>query len=565
METFTKSLGPLISEPMQNSTQQSVSLPQRIETYPSQNKRRQSHNKQITLIKFDDEDNNGDEIQSYFNKKAFLTYNEAGLNNEKSMTEQQEKATNRTFIKKRKKTISFEIQNSERILRKKKYLQKCSQDSEIMNFVILKQKSILQKLIFFLKKFLISHILSALLSVLFIIIQTEYGKYCYMAPVCICNDDLTTKTYVSIKEYFSYWIIWILSLIQSVFIRDIYQNQTNYFKVMFFVIVTTFTFFWVIFSKEANYIPLIHYVVLLLANFFFQFWGLFRLKKSFKEKILIFMKLNQLPFIIFFNYLFFLFLYRKINESLIARFSETVAMNLVNLYISFYTLAFTYSLKKMLLNYSQYLIKLSHRNTQTIINLMRILLTLFVSIPTANLLKMDIRDWGGWFLIVSYINIMMGFYFKVDFMRFFFEKIKLCITHAKTESKINPLDEKNRIYVQKLLCGCVLDVQLICCFRLIILYVSNRWEGAFFEPKFYLNCEFEINRENFHINLWGVVILVVLNVLMAVFIFFYMIKKKNLIILYKIKHNFLYNVYLVYLSHVFFEAMINMFYLYIPS
>jgi len=187
-----------------------------------------------------------------------------------------------------------------------------------------------------------------------------------------------------------------------------------------------------------------------------------------------------------------------------------------------------------------------------------------MSIPASNLLKMDIYDWGGWLLLVSYGNFLLGFYFKIDLIGFFYLKLRKLFTKCCKEST-QQIDEKNKIYIEKLFSGCVLDIQLVCCFRLIILYLSKRWSGAHFHGNYYKDCSFEIEPENFQMSLWGLLALIMINLGLAVFIFFYMIRKKNLLILYKIKHNYLYNVYFLYLTHIYFEGNLNMFYFYLPQ
>ena len=460
-------------------------------------------------------------------------------------------------------------------LKNKNFLMKCSQDSEIMKFIILKKKSFLEKLFFFFKKFMISHIISSLLSVFFIIIQNFYGKYCYMSN-CLCDDDLLIKTFVAFKEFFTYWIIFIIYIIQSIFVKKLFGEKTNFFKGFYLIICSIFTISLVIFSKESNYFYLLHYIFYFFLCVFLELWGLVHLKEKFKEKIMIFIRINTFPIVIFGNYLFYLLIYRKINEFILLNFEQKQGKNLISLYVTFYTLIITYFLKKIVLNYSEFLLNLSQRNTSAIINLMRISLCIFVSITISNLLKMDINDWGGWFLLISYTNLLINFYFRIDFMWIFFTKLKekiknmcflnkLNVKKTETDEKNEKKKNKNRSYIKKLLSGCVLDIQVVSCFRIAILFLSNRWSGSFFEGNFYLNCKFEVNNEKFHMNFWGLIAVIGINTIMAMFLYWYMIKTKNLIMLYKMKHNLFYNLYFLFLIHVFLEAMINMFYFYIPS
>jgi len=450
---------------------------------------------------------------------------------------------------------------------KKRNLQKCSQESEIMQFVMLRNKNFLKKILFFIRKFVISHICAALLSAFFILIQEYYGKYCYMPPNCLCHDDLRIKTYVFFKEYVSYWMIYIIFFMQSIFTNQLFSQSSFFKKGLFLLIATLFSCFWIVFSSESNYSPLFHYIFLILLCFIFEIYELLKKSQNSKEKFMIFIKINQFAFVIMLNYMFYLFIYEKVNSVLLYKFGEEYAKNVINFYISIYTLTITYCLKRIVLNYSKFLIKLSRRNTQAILHAMRSALCLFISFPASNILKMKISDWGGWFLICSYGNFLMGVYFKVDFFGILIEQIKKIFKkkEKKNAEQKDFVDEKNRIYIEKLLSGCVLDIQLICCLRMLILYFGKRWSGSFFRGEFYKNCKFEIDNDEFQINAWGIIVLVLINMSLAIFVFFYMIKKQNQLILYKIKHNFLVNVYMIFLNHEFLEAMINMFYLYIPK
>ena len=286
---------------------------------------------------------------------------------------------------------------------------------------------------------------------------------------------------------------------------------------------------------------------------------------SFKESFKAFMRINQVGFIIFSNYLFYVFIYNMINDYLFKTLSYEFATNLINLYVSIYILTITFFLKKFVIKYAEFLIKLNQRNTYAIINMMRFVLCLFVSIPASNLLKLNVEEWGGWLLLMSYCNFLLGFYFRVDLLDILIKKVKLCFKIKEKIEEINIGDVKNKAYIEKLFSGCMLDLQIICCFRLIILYFTKRWLGAFLKGDYYINCKFQINDKFFYINIWGLSAIVTVNIVLAIFIFYYMNKSKNLLLLYKIKHNFFYNVFFLFVTHSYFEGNLNMFYSYFPS
>ena len=145
-------------------------------------------------------------------------------------------ALSRRDLMKKKRSVTFaEFPNGTQ-KKPNLHLQKCSQESEIMKFIILRKKSFFQKMLFFSKKFLTCHLISGLFSLLFIAIQNKYSKYCYLPPNCICNDDFEVKIFTSVKEYFTYWIIYILAIIQALFLKDLFLERTILCKTLFFFI-----------------------------------------------------------------------------------------------------------------------------------------------------------------------------------------------------------------------------------------------------------------------------------------------------------------------------------------
>ena len=473
----------------------------------------------------------------------------------------------------RKRSVSFaNIPEKKRpakafTISKFEYLQRCSKESEIMKYIVLRKKPFLSKMLFFLKKFIIYHIFAALLSLLFIGIQGKYSKYCNMSPNCFCNDDLLVKVFVAFKEFFIYWIIYIIAIIQSAIIRDLFHEKTTLMKIIFFCLSSIFTLFYVILTPEENYTSLYVYMFYMFLVFTMEFYSFYRIKLSLKKAVLTFLKINQVAFLIFFNYIFYRYFYKSINDSILTHMSSNNSKNIINLYLSLYTLVISFFLKKFVLIYSEFLILLNQRNTYAVINIMRITLCLFMSLPAANLLKFDIYDWGGWLLLLSFGNFLMGFYFKIDFLDILFKLIKKIFKISQNlDLKRRTTEEiKCKNYIEKLFSGCVLDIQLVSCFRLIILYCSKHWGASYINTQFYKDCSFEVEGSLFIMSLWGVMSILIINVSLAVFIFFYMIRMRNLLILYKIKHNFVYNVYFLFLTHMFFEANLNMFYLHLPT
>lgn len=522
----------------------------------------------LSIIHFDDDDEISQKkniehgkpfFQEFLNKNQAISINLDNFENHEN--KYSDNLSRRDFSKKKRSVTFADLPNIANMTLKKTNtnFQKCSQESEIMRYIILKKQSFPQKMLFFCKKFVTSHIISGFFSLLFIAIQNKYSKYCFMPPNCLCHDDIVVKIYTAFKEFFSYWIIYIMAIIQAVFLKDFFQDKTNKFKIFFFLTTSLSAFLFVVFSKENYYYPVILYAEFLILVFILELYFLLKIK-SFKKAIFDFLQINQVGIVIFVNYIFYAFFYKRVNDAIIESFPDKFSQNIINLYISIYTLIVTYILKIFVINYSVFLIKTNKRNTYAIISMMRISLCLFMSIPAANLVKMKIDDWGGWVLLFSYGNFLLGFYFKIDIANYIFSKVKKCF-RAQSPRRLSRESVKNYSYVKKLFSGCVLDVQLICCFRIIILYLSNRWFGAYTNGIYYKDCSFEINEDAFEISQWGFIALILINTILALFIFFYMIKMKNLLILYKIKHNFLYNVYFLFLTHCYFEANLNMFYL----
>lgn len=162
----------------------------------------------LTIIHFDDEPSENQKNHSVSRGEyPPLT----SIINERPDNNDLDESSKREWLDLRKKTVNFAIVEEKinaTAFKNLLKLQRCSQESEIMKYIILKKKPIWMKMIFFLKKFIIYHIFSTLISLLFMGVQKQYGQYCFMSPNCICRDRIFVKIFTAFKEYFTYWILY---------------------------------------------------------------------------------------------------------------------------------------------------------------------------------------------------------------------------------------------------------------------------------------------------------------------------------------------------------------------
>ena len=106
--------------------------------------------KQLSIIRFEEQNDN----ENYCKNKE--SKYEITINEIKFSSEPQERSRQPTFnLRTKNKSVSFalNVQNNLKARRKFQNYQKCSEESEIMQFVLLKNKNFLKKLLFFIRKF----------------------------------------------------------------------------------------------------------------------------------------------------------------------------------------------------------------------------------------------------------------------------------------------------------------------------------------------------------------------------------------------------------------------------
>ena len=182
--------------------------------------------------------------------------------------------------------------------------------------------------------------------------------------------------------------------------------------------------------------------------------------------------------------------------------SEHLAESFFALVLALYCTFFKFLLQKFCWIYYQNLSIESQDfdlNNLRISILMRFSCCYYVAMNTVVILNMNLDNWGGWILILNYLNFLILSYSNWDIIGDIIRKIKTCF-FQKIAQKKTPT--RKFIEFQKVFSGCSLDIQLICIMRLLVMSFWRRWSTGPGIPLFYKNCSFEIV-DTYEMNFWG--------------------------------------------------------------
>jgi hypothetical protein len=165
---------------------------------------------------------------------------------------------------------------------------------------------------------------------------------------------------------------------------------------------------------------------------------------------------------------------------------------------------------------------------------------------------MKIDNWGFWILSLNYLCFLIQTYSNWDIIGDIISKIKACFLKKMEKSK---RDSTKFLEFQKIFSGCSLDIQIICIMRLLVMNFWRRWSLGPGNAFFYKNCNFEIV-DTYQMNVWGIIVLIVMNVIILAFIMIYMKSKKIVLFFYK-PYSLIANVFLFFCLHVLIEVQIQ--------
>lgn len=378
------------------------------------------------------------------------------------------------------------------------------------------------------KVYLFPNILAILFTCVVKAFMGNYPIKCPFPPTCICLD-LTYRFIFCLQDLLTYWMMWIILIL-----LEIYQKLCRFITLALSV---SFIFIFYFCSEAQGFSWAGIYSFLLLLRFF----RLLLINKSRGWKIL----WNSYCYfgssmLLMLNYLFFLFLAQKIQNE--------IKRPWIDIFYSFYFLFFFLVLKHSLVNFGMYSYHLNYQNQQQnflLVSGARISLSYCISFMTAPFLKFQLQDPSQYLVIFSYCNNLISLYTRFNFFQFIFLKIWYRLKNPKIFPKNNVKNtEKEEKSIEKIISGCTLDITFINSIRLIIYHF---WPGNLL----YSNCVFEES------NLAGILILIFINLILAISIFIFMIKKGKALFSYRGKLNPYVNTYLLFLTNILCELNIS--------
>ena len=443
----------------------------------------------------------------------------------------------------------------------KKDTRKSSIKSFFSQYMVLSNYGLSKKLYFFSRNILLSHMMAYLLTILKILIQVEIKQYCWVADKCSCNNDIHIKLYSSIMDCLTCWAFYFIINSKTVFILKEYRH-VKWLKILYFSISSLFVLIYSIVIDEKDYNSIHIYIIEMILPLLLFMVYLYTLKFSIKVWLKNFLRANALHIFVFGNYLLIRFIVPVLKEDLIVGISDFWSKNIKQLIVVAYFNVFFIGMKHCLLIY--YLFALEQKqacNEQNIenidytsaVSLMRFAVGFCFSINLSSILNMSYNDFGGWILLLFYIHFVVKTYLNYDILEKTYNLFKGML-HKSSSLPIENHAEK--VYFEKLYSGCMLDFQLIAISRMLYWYYGKRWFSISFILEYIDDCEFSISK-SFEITTFGFISALLINILLLAVIVGYMIKRRKILLEYKSRNQFFYNIFFLFLLHAFFEGCIQ--------
>lgn len=436
---------------------------------------------------------------------------------------------------------------------------KKNRGTELISNILAKQVNCLHLFKLLFKEFFSYHILSGCLTLLIIIFQIQFAKTCYLYPICKCYDNIWIKIYNLAKDILLFWSYIAYLLYNSIFILKELNNKKLY-QVAFFVLIFSFityiyltqngdtdfpTTIWIyLFSYSISFLTFVYYLILL--RFQWKKW----IENMFNSGIL--------SVVIYSIHLFSTYVLAPLKYFINDRVGDLeLSKNIFQFILLLYSKALILIISFCLWRFYQILTSEGNNKDDITLKLTfvaRFSLIYVIGINVSTILRMNLRDWGAWVAIISYVLFLLKCYTRFDIYSWLFQKLCLLIKKKKVEEK----KTEARLYFEKVLSGCVLDLQFIIGFRLLVLFFWKKWLNLNFSSKYYADCELTLN-EQFPINLFSLLLILGVNWILVCFIFLYIRQKQKIILYYKINRNIFLNFYIIFLMNVYCEIIIQLY------
>ena len=459
-------------------------------------------------------------------------------------TESFSKTKKITFSLKICKTECFEenLQNKlpQLIEENKKTIRKTQRNSSIIKSLIFLDIRWQEKLQVFVKAYLIPHLLTDLLVTLVTLSHLYYKEYCFMKPLCSCDNDIRKKIYTVAIQMLSNHGIFVVAeyfCLIGVFLSD-YRKLNIIVFICYFSIVMTLETGYIAWSSEEesfNEWP-IHIMNFIASSLFLSIIVSIKYKFNFKEVQKNLFKISIFSNCLFFHYFLIRFVFPYLNNQI----PYHLANYLIPLYQIFYFRIMNSVAYKALYIYYNYASTLTKSLPSVVINSqMRYFQTFLLSVPLASILNFKIQIEGiiQWLLLLSYANCLVLIFTRVDmFAKYVYIPLYRKIFRPK-QIKIPRKLEENELKCQLIISGNLLDVIYLFSMRLLFWVIFKIWIIHPFQLKYYKNCGFEMDFSTFQVNSVGIITVVAVNSLITLAVFIFMKLKKTLLFEYKMEEN----------------------------
>lgn len=400
-------------------------------------------------------------------------------------------------------------------------------------------------------KFLLPHIVATIFSVGMISLHIKINSLCWLKEKCECNNDFLIKLYTLIRTFFDYWNLIALLGYYSIFIVKEIKN----YKAMKYIMIGVFyaviiTMYLSSDGTDDDTASLLSYG----AGFFIAFSALItifcKLKFNFtifKEKTLY----QTLLLLILFSHLLAKRYMFNLVKTTLHRDLGDLGKNISQIVISIYSFIYKIVFKYLILKFSLRILK-ENGEYNAIIFFMRLIVCFIICINTSNIYEMEISDWGGWILVVTYCIFLFEFYTRINPYYKLYQWVKSLIYKTPMISSQANFDYEKILSLKKVLSGYLLDFQFIFIPRLLILYYYG-YLIDFHSGDFSMNCALHLSN-NFPNNPIMLYIIILINLLMPVIFFVWMATKKEVLFEFRFEnYGFVQRTYVIFLFHTYFE------------
>lgn len=423
--------------------------------------------------------------------------------------------------------------------------------SLVMDFILKADQQKWLKFKILVVKFLLPHIVATTFSVGMISLQIKIDNLCWIKEKCDCQDDFLIKLYTLIRSIFDYWNLIALLGYYSIFIvKEIKKyNALKYIMIGVFYAVTI-TMYLSSNGKDDETASLLSYGAGFFIAFFALMTILYKLKfnyTAFKEKTLY----QTLILLILFSHLLAKrYMFNLVKTTLHSNLGD-LGKNLGQIIISIYSFIYKIVFKYLILKFSLRILK-ENGEYNAIIFFMRLIACFIICINTSNIYEMEITDWGGWILVVTYCIFLFEFYTRVNPYYKLYQWVKSLICKTPMISSQANFDYEKILSLKKVLSGYLLDFQFIFIPRLLILYYYG-YLIDFHSGDFSMNCALQLSNK-FPNNPIMLYIIIVINLSMPIIFFVWMGTKKEVLFEFRFEnYGFVQRTYVIFLFHTYFE------------